>query len=278
MSAVGKAPYATPEGIGLAASLVDAGLYVFTTADAERLAPPGLSANRVPYLLKQLVDAGWLVRLRRGLYAGTGRLPGGVDVPAFVIATSLVTPSAISHWSALAYHDLTDQIPLVVTVTTPKKVVTPSMRAGGDRRSHTWTTAGVTCRFTTVRPELYFGAEAVWIEERFRVSMTDRERTVLDLFATPRLFGGVSEGLSVLQRGWQDLDVQKLADYAVRYGAVAVGKRVGWALERVGAPVPTALADWPAKGFTPLDPGMPRRGPRDRRWMIIENLGSAESR
>ncbi len=51
------------------------------------------------------------------------------------IATSLVSPSAIAHFSALAHHGLTDQIPQVISAITTRKVVVPSMRmaegAGG---------------------------------------------------------------------------------------------------------------------------------------------------
>src|SRR5665648_540373 len=132
--------YGLSTGIALASSLAAAGLYVFTSDDAVEVRPPGVGPATVRPLLKSLADAGWITRLRRGLYAGTGRLPGGVDVPPFVIATSLVTPSAISHLSALAFHDLTDQVPLVITASTPRKVVTPTMRQGarGEGGRHVW--------------------------------------------------------------------------------------------------------------------------------------------
>lgn len=269
--------YGLSSGVALAQALSSAGLFVFHTDDARRLAPPGVSPARVPCLLKALADAGWLVRLRRGLYAGTGRLPGGVDVPAPVIATALVSPSCIGLLSALAHHDLTDQVPRVVTVLTPRKVVTPSMRgarseSGVDR--HTWRVADIDCRFVTLRADRYdIGLQRAWADSRFAYVVTDRERTVLDLFALPRHFGGVGEGLSVLSRSLESLDLERLIRYVLTYDSVTVAKRLGWSLERsgVGAGELARLLEMPAHSYVLLDPGRPRRGHHDRRWRVIVN-------
>ncbi len=268
--------YGLSAGIALAGSLSDAGLYVFNTDDAVELRPPDMRPAAVPRLLKSLADAGWIIRLRRGLYAGTGRLPGGVDVPPFAIATSLVKPSAIAHLSALAHYGLTDQIPRVISAITSRKLVTPSMRgaAKGPEGQHVWRTVGLDFRYVTVVPERFeLGIEMIWLDERFRVPITDRERTVLDLFAMPRLFGGIGEGLGVLERAQGEIDVPKLVAYALRYGSVAVAKRLGWSLEATGtsmaALVPLLELEATSYGF--LDPGRARRGRYDRRWMIVDN-------
>ena len=67
--------YGLSAGIALAGSLADAGRYVFTPDDAVELRPANIRPETVPRLLKSLADAGWIVRLRRGLYAGTGGFP-----------------------------------------------------------------------------------------------------------------------------------------------------------------------------------------------------------
>jgi predicted nucleotidyltransferase component of viral defense system/predicted transcriptional regulator of viral defense system len=252
--------YGLSAGIALARSLADAGLYVFTTDDAVDLRPPDVAATAVPRLLKSLADARWIIRLRRGLYAGTGRLPGGVDVPPFAIATSLVKPSAIAHLSALARHGLTDQIPLVVTAITPRKAVMPSMRGTKPAEGqHVWHAAGLDFRYVVVIPERFsFGIDMIWLDERFRVPVTDRERTVLDLFAMPRVFGGLGEGLAVLERVHGEIDVPRLVGYALRYGSIAVAKRLGWSLEETGtSPAAfTPLLDLPASSYSTLDPAI----------------------
>ncbi|MHB0981077.1 MAG: type IV toxin-antitoxin system AbiEi family antitoxin domain-containing protein [Thermoleophilia bacterium] len=267
--------YGITAGIALATTLAEAGLYIFTTKQAMMSAPKGIEPHRVPYLLTALTDAGWIIRLRRGLYAGTGKLPGGAEIPPFVVATSLVSPSAVSHLSALAHHDLTDQIPRVVTATTPCRVVTPSMRSAGtgDGR-HLWHAAGLDFRYVTVIASRFgFGIQTVWLDERFRVSITDRERTLLDLFALPRMFGGLAEGLAALDRAGDEIDVERLVEYAIRYDSLAVAKRLGWSLEATGTDrsMLARLLELRVSHYSPLDPGRARRGRHDRRWMIIDN-------
>ena len=272
--------YGRSAGVDLAAALAFAGLLIFRTEDAVRVAPSSVSPSQVPYLLKVLTDAGWLVRLRRGLYAGTGQLPGGVDVPPFVLATALVSPSrgAIGLWSALAYHDLTDQVPVVVTVITPRKMVTPSMRSAREPGGrHTWHVAGIECRYVTLTEAHYrIGLQRAWADPRFPFSITDRERTVLDTFALSRHFGGVSEGLAILERAHDTLDLDKLVGYVLEYGSTALAKRLGWALERIGVGKATVmpLLAVPASSYSVLDPGRPRRGEHAPRWRLIVNLSS----
>ena len=70
------AEYGVSRATALASSLAEAGLRIFTTQDAVKLRPGDFSPTTVRYLLKVLTDAGWIIRLSRDLYAGTGRLPG----------------------------------------------------------------------------------------------------------------------------------------------------------------------------------------------------------
>ena len=275
--------YYLAAGVALAAELAKQGRLVFTTQEARRVAA-GLQMpeSGVGMLLTRLADAGWIVRLRRGLYAGTGQLPGGVDVPPFVLATALVEPSAIALWSALAHHDLTDQVPIAITAITPRKVVTPSMRSPGESRGkHAWHVGGLECRFVTLTESRYeIGIERVWADERFAFSITDRERTVLNTFAMPRHFGGISEGLGVLDRALATLDVDKLIDYSLQYGSQTLIKRLGWSLDQAGVEMATLLPllEASSSSYGVLDPGRPRRGRHDRRWKLIVNLGAESER
>ena len=275
--------YSLAAGVALAAELAKQGLLVFTTQQARQVAGElHMPESGVGMLLTRLADAGWVIRLRRGLYAGTGKLPGGLDVPPFALATALVDPSAIALWSALAHHDLTDQVPVAITAITPRKVITPSMRAPGTSHvRHAWHVAGLECRFVTLTESRYkIGIERIWADERFAFSITDRERTVLDTFAMPRHFGGISEGLAVLDRELATLDVDRLIDYAVQYGSRTLVKRLGWSLEQAGLDTSTLmpLLEVPSTSYSVLDPGRPRRGEHDRRWKLIVNVGAEAGR
>ena len=83
-----------------------------------------------------------------------------------------------------------------------------------------------------VKSEFFFGIEEVWVDQDFKVPVTDKERTMLGGFASPRMFGGMGEVLGILEQHVGEFDIEKLVAYALRYGKSSVIKRVGWALEQ----------------------------------------------
>ena len=270
--------YGQTLGIRLLRKLANEGLMVFSSADACRIGSSlGISSSYLGALIPQLANSGWLIRLRRGLYTITGSLAGNIHVHPFAVATQVVQPSAISHWSAMHHHGLTEQIPQRISAITPKKVVTPSMRKPSDnnrKEHHIWEIRGIKYEYVTVKPEHFYGIEELWIDENFRVPITDRERTILDLFVNPRHFGGMGEALAVLEEHLQNINLPRLVDYAVRYDTDSAAKRLGWSLEQAGVSreITAPLAAMPASGFRILDPTRSHHGPCDKRWRIQNNL------
>jgi predicted transcriptional regulator of viral defense system len=272
--------YSETQGIQFLKEIAAHGRFVFSTDDVKDIsAQICISPGYTRQIMPQLVKAGWVQRLRRGLYAWSGTLPGGTTIHPFVVATQLVQPSAISHWSAMNYHGFTEQVPQIVMVSTPKKVVTPSMRKAeelGPKIRHCWEIGGIRYEYVTVKSRYFFGIEEIWVDQTFRVPITDPERTLLDLFAQPRLFGGLGEALTVLQEHIANVNVHQLVSYAVHYGKGSVAKRLGWSLEQVGvsSDVLISLLEMPTTGYKILDPTKPHRGPCDNRWSIQNNLDS----
>ncbi|MHB9124574.1 MAG: type IV toxin-antitoxin system AbiEi family antitoxin domain-containing protein [Armatimonadota bacterium] len=276
--------YGQTQGMRLLQQLNAEGCFVFTTNDAAQAAERiGIGRGYVRELLLQLLKTGWLIRIKRGTYAWTGSLPGGNQMHPFVVATRLVQPSAIAYWSAMSHHGLTEQVPQAVSCCTPKKVVTPSMRHTGTHGSgerHAWEIGGIRYEYTTVKPEHFFGMEEVWIDQSFRVPITDRERTVLDLFAHPRMFGGMGEAIAVLTEHVDTLDTDKLVSYAVQYAKSSVARRLGWTMSRagIGDDVLTPLLAMITTGIRPLDPTRPIQGPCDSKWRVQDNIGRESTR
>jgi len=272
-------PYSRPHGIELLDALTARGRRIFTTEDAkgaaEELELPPTTAS---WLLHELARSGWVRRLRRGLYAVDETARGGPAPHPFAIATALVQPSAISHWSALAHHGLTEQVPSIVTASTPKDFLTPRMRAGrgvsGTSAASTWEVDGLAIRYTRVRPGKFWGFEQVWVDEFSRVAITDRERTILDGFVSPEVFGSLQEVLGALEEHLAELDLQRLASYAIQYRQGATIKRIGYIMEQLGAvpEVVQPLREFPVKGFRLLDPQGPSQGPHVSGWNIRDNL------
>lgn len=227
----------------------------------------GATKAAIEMALARLVRNGSLTRVRRGLYLVN--VPGMPPVHPFVIASALVDGGAVSGWAALHHHGLTEQVPRVIEVTTTKRTRIKS--AGGSRRLIE--VEGERFHIVTVAPARMFGVEQLWLGgERARIF--DRERALLDLFVRPRELGGLETALSLLEEHHRALDLEGLVRYAVTLDCASVIKRVGWALERIGASVSVEpLLAHEVQGYALLDPSRPARGPWRSRWHLRENLG-----
>lgn len=264
----------TAGGTELVRRLVEAGNRVFTTERARDFAPSiGLSPGYLRQALHYLARSGWVVRLRKGLYAVSSSVPGVSPLHEFEVAMALVKPAAISHWSALHYHGLTEQIPRRVFVLTTTETSVPRLRGANVRNSDKGYPVGETVyQFVQVKPQRFFGIEEQWVNEA-RVKITDPERTLLDGLSAPQYCGDFSEVLHAFEARGPKLDLNRIISYALKHDA-ATAKRLGWVLEHQGVD-PARLGSLSAiliRGYRVLDATGPRRGPCNRRWMIQENL------
>ena len=270
----GTKPKQSLVGIELVRLLAYQGDRIFSTARARELAPRvGLKDAYLAEALYHLRQNGWIVSLRRGLYALAPTVPGNTPVHEFEIAIALVEPAAISHWSALHFHGMTEQAPRTTFVLTTTETSVPRRRGAGEREAAGVCFVGdMAYRFVQVKPERFFGTERVWVGDA-RVSVTDLERTLLDGLAMPQHFGDFSEVLHAFQVGMGQLDMDRIIQYAFRLGTTTV-KRLGWVLEGQGvdSSVVESLAEFPVKGYRKLDPTGPRKGFCNSRWMVQENL------
>ncbi|GAB4258029.1 MAG: type IV toxin-antitoxin system AbiEi family antitoxin domain-containing protein [Thermoleophilia bacterium] len=264
----------TGRGVELVRKLASEGDRIFTSTRARQLAPSvGLSEGYLRQALHHLARSGWVVRLRKGLYALSSAVPGVPPVHEFEIAMALVSPAAISHWSALHQHGLTQQAPRKVFVLTTTRASVPRRRGAMAMHARDgFAVADTSYKFVQVKPERFFGTEKVWIGEA-RVTITDPERTLLDGLTAPQYCGDFAEVLHAFEVRGRDLDLQRIIEYALKLDA-ATAKRLGWVLERQGVDLSKLerLATLPIKGYRKLDPTGPRKGPTNARWMIQENL------
>ena len=268
--------YAQSQGMRLLNRVVEEAGPLFTIKQARAAAAPELTPQRVRALLSRLSQSGWIERLKRGTYAVTTPLLNAALHP-YAVAAALVSPLAISHWSALAHHGFTTQIPPMVQASTTATVVTPEMRQGAAYRPRgraVWRALGLEFEFIQVQEKHFFGFQEEWVSQQHRIVITDPERTLLDLFAGPRVFGSLQTGLETLDAELHRLDVDKLVEYALRYEVGAVIKRLGWALETLGAPESAVapLEAYPLHAYSRLDPTGPPGGAPITRWQLRDNL------
>lgn len=270
-----RPPYGETAGVRLITALEGAGNDPFTAFQAtQEGATLGLTRIHTISLLHLLATGGWITRVKKGLYAVNDPVTKGPRAHPFAIGAALVTPSAISHWSALQHWGLTEQVPATVTLSSPKRTfpLATGFQGGGARPA--WVVGGVRYEVVAVSKVRFFGVTQVWVNERDQVPIFDRERALLDTFLHFHVFGSLSTALEVLEAHLADIEVVRLVRYAVQLKVVAVVKRIGWALERleVAPSVLEPLRAYPVKGESPLDPGRPARGRHNPTWHVIENL------
>jgi predicted transcriptional regulator of viral defense system len=269
--------YAQSQGIRLLEAAVQELGPLFTRQALRPLAErQGLSDGHLSQLLSRLNASGQIAILKRGVYLVRSPLYAG-EIHPFAIAAALVQPVAISHWSALAHHGFTTQLPEMVQATTTAAVITPEMRRGQalrPRQRAVWRALDVEIEYIHVQPQRFFGHQSVWVDSWHRVAITDPERTALDLFARPEIFGGLRAALEILEENLPRLDLSRLVQYALRYGMGALIKRLGWSLEQMGVSdkVVAPLRDYPVKAWYRLDPRGEGDGRYNPRWHIVENL------
>jgi len=246
---------------------------IFTSEQAKELAPTvGISLDYLNQALHHLERAGWIVRLKKGLYSLSSILPGVSPLHEFQIAMALVRPAAISHWSALNYHGMTEQTPKQVFVLTTAQSLprTRGIKATPNKRGYH--VSHSTFQFIKIKSAHFFGIEEVWINES-KVKITDKERTFLDCLMFPEYCGGFYEILYAFEQHSAQLNIEKIIQYARKLDAATI-KRLGWILEQQGIPSLKLkpLQETPIKGYRLLDPSGPHKGVCNARWMIQENL------
>lgn len=274
-SRIPRRGYGEPAGVRLVAIIAGTGADLFTATQAVgQGAELGLTPGHIRTLLHELATGGWITRVKKGLYAINDPVTKLPKAHPFAIGTAIVTPSAISHWSALQHWGLTEQIPATVTLSSPTRTFPPADETDGRGSRPVWTVAGVRYEFVAITRPRFFGVTHVWVDERNQVPIFDRERALLDAFHHFHIFGSLSVALETLESHLADIDVHRLVQYAVRLDVAAVVKRLGWALEEFGisTDVLAPLRSYPAKGDSPLDPGRPARGRHNPTWHVIENL------
>lgn len=235
-----------------------------------------ISRKQLTWLMSTLASSGRIEILKRGTYVVKSPLFAG-EIHPFAVAAALVQPMAISHWSALAEHGFTTQMPVMVQSSTPRNVITPEMRSGQAHRPRgraVWQALDTEFEFIHVQEKHFFGHTNIWANNWQQVAITDPERTALDVIARPDVFGGTRAALEIFGEALPRIQVGGLAKYALRYNVGAVIKRVGWALEQFGVPESETepLRNFPVKTYYRLDPQLPPGDQYNTRWRIIENL------
>lgn len=171
---------------------------------------PRFDRNNLGRWLKR----GYLVRLRRGLYA----FPEYLEKPgmALYFAGRIYAPSYISLHTALSSYGLIPESVLQITSVTSLKTAGFSNDFGD-------------YSYKSVRSDLMFGYVPWTVADGRTVSYATREKALLDLFYLYPFYNTRSDIADLRLDSdllHEDLDCRLLEDFTVRYGSAAVERRV----------------------------------------------------
>lgn len=191
--------------------------------------------------------------------------------------------AAVSDFSALVFHGLTDELPRDLTA------VAPLDGAGDllplDTEPRDWEglpmvrgrtpdrILGSLVRWRQVKPERYFGL-GVYQPHGYSVRVTTPERTLLDVLQHPDRSGGIGNVLRAWWLARDTLDLDRLVHYVERFDIALLRQRVGFILEELGLSHP-ALAAWQATaqrgGSSKLVSALPYSPEFSERWSLSLN-------
>lgn len=170
--------------------------------------------------VSQLSAAGWLVRIRHGLYqiADVSSL-GVLTLSRLTIAQLLLPESYVSFQAALQHHGLFDQ-----SLATIRSVSTQQRGSA--------IVQGTVYQYVRTRPSCYFGFADEVLDGR-RVHIAAAEKALIDLVQFHRTSSAVDLVRETLADNRHQLDLALLTQWALR-SPVAVARILGFLLEQTG--------------------------------------------
>lgn len=230
----------------------------------------GLTPVQERKLLFRLADAGWIVRLKRGIYLAPPRIPAGgrYGPGAALMLLKLMEEEGADYQicgpTAFYYHGFTGQIPNVTYVY--------NSRISGSR-----TIGGLQFQFTKVESQRLGSAQAIRVPEGMSVLYGSKSRTLMDAVYDWSRFNSLPIAYDWIAQGLQKESklASQLTGDAIQYGNQATKRRVGYLLTTLGVSkrilnrLHLQLND--SKALIPWIPGQPAKGTIDRRWGVIVN-------
>ncbi len=191
--------------------------------------------------VSQLQQAGWLVRIKNGLFqiADLGSL-GTLSLSRYTIAQLLLPDSYVSFHAALQFHGFFDQ-------------ALNSISSVGLRQKSAVRLEGTTYRFVKTKAAYYYGFRLHTMNGR-RVQIAEAEKAIIDLMQFSRNGTTVDLVVEILRDSHHHLQLELLADWSLR-SPLAVQRTIGFLFDTLGVDA-SALARTAqqSKSITKLTP------------------------
>ena len=204
----------------------------------------GVSRAKSYNIIKALKRKKAILALKAGLYAvsGTNELIAG---------SYLNWPSYLSFWSALSYYGFTDQLPKTIFYASTKY----------RKKTNNY-------KYATISKKRFFGYTRIG-----GIIIAEKEKAIVDSLLFPKYAGGIKQLISSIETSLKELDIGRLADYAVKMESKAVLRRLGFILELIGfkGNALRKISKKIGKGYERLEPSLGRRNNLNKRWLLDIN-------
>lgn len=211
--------------------------------------------------LSEMVDKDMLLKVSQGIYHiipvhadPKTYTPGGYQVTKYLMQDK---EYYIGYVSALKIHGLSRHSRSMES-NTIEHVVTKTQMKPAIRRI-----AGTTLQFIHHDATRFFGFESIWINKLEKATVSDFERTIVDVATQPQLCGGIVGLGNALFMAEDSINLDKLFHYFARNMNKSAKKRFLFLTDLLGLPW-TAEHERMLKGLgsgiTLLDPSGPDRG------------------
>jgi predicted transcriptional regulator of viral defense system len=171
-------------------------------------------------LVTRLVKNGWLIRLKRGLYAISELSNRGfLALSPYLVANLLVKDSYVSFEAALQYHSMFDQSLARVASVSLKMQKAVKL----DNTEYV---------FVKTKPDYYFGWQEVIMDNK-PAHIADAEKALIDMINFHRTKYTVDVVLEKLSEHKQDLDFQRFNEYLQKFPTITI-KVFGFLFDLIG--------------------------------------------
>lgn len=229
---------------------------IFSLEDVKELM--GNSSEEINEIIENLVHKKILSRIERGKYCRANFRDEKV------IGCFLVPDGAISYWSALNLHGLTEQFPNIIFIQTRHLKKEKNV-------------FGVTYQFVKIKETKRAGIETRGFGN-YKYQLTDKEKTIVDCFDLPHYSGGYPELIRAYSQ--TDIDQNKLIEYCKAIGNISVVKRLAFLTEILEKPKMRHFLNY-AEGavnarYVLMDPFGEEIGIFNNKWKLRLNISEED--
>jgi len=211
---------------------------LFTLNDLSKLVHKNPAYLKV--LVQRLKGRNLIHKVERGKYT--------LHKDPLIFATNIVSPSYLSLWTALRFHNLTEQLPRDIFLCTSKY-----------KRKIEFLETKI----------IFLKTKDVWgyKKERygdFEIFVAEPEKAVIDSLLIRKV------PLSEVIKAVKGVNVKKLKKYAIKTGNKALIKRLGFILENFGIKCDD-LKKFIDYNYVLLDPDFETHGKKNKEWKVVVN-------